>query len=238
MTSKNAINQNVINKWNKWHVVSADIVVPLLAAAIGAAVILQQNNILDGQNSILDGQSGMLEQQNDLQLDHNRQEQLINYINEVSNLIKERSKYPEKIFSELVTGRTKSVLRYLDGERKGQAIEFLASTGLLIPENKERDPIVDLSSADLREADLSRIDLRNAIIRFANLEGANLQVADLRMVDFGYSNLINASIEGANLLGANLTQTKLDNANASKTTKFPSNFSIEMSGVILEQNIQ
>ena len=223
--------ENVINKW---HFVSTDIVVPLLAAGIGAAVILQQNNILGGQ-------SRMLEQQSDLQLDHNRQEQLINYINEVSNLIKERNGYPEKIFSEIVTGRTKSVFRYLDGERKGQVIEFLASVGLLTSEIEEsglRYPIANLSSADLRGADLSGIDLRNAIIRNANLEGANLQGADLREVDFGYSNLSNASLEGANLLGANLAQTNFDNANASKTTKFPSNFSTKMRGVILEQNIQ
>lgn len=224
-------SENVVNKW---HFVSADVVVPLLVAGIGAAVIVQQNGILHGQ-------SGMLEQQSELQLDHNRQEQLINYINEVSNLIKQRSEYPEKIFSKIVTGRSKSVFRYLDGERKGQVLEFLASTGLLTPEIEEfglRKPIVNLSSADLRGADLSGIDLRNAIIRYANLEGANLQGADLRKVDFGYSNLSNASLEGANLLDANLTQTKLDNANASKTTKFPSNFSTEMRGVILEQNIQ
>jgi hypothetical protein len=90
--------------------------------------------------------------------------------------------------------RTKTVLRRLDGDRKGAVLRFLNEAELirsgrpvirtlsgahLVGANLERSYLqdvalngVDLSGAVLREADLSGADLRDADLKDADLSGA------------------------------------------------------------------
>ncbi|MDQ5854538.1 MAG: pentapeptide repeat-containing protein, partial [Chloroflexota bacterium] len=66
-----------------------------------------------------------------------------------------------------------SVLRRLDGERKGILLRFLQESQLISATN----PIISLRTADLSKADLRFADLRKANLSEADLSEANLHGA-------------------------------------------------------------
>lgn len=130
--------------------------------------------------------------------------------------------------------RTLIVLRRLDGERKGNVLQFLQYANLINKDN----PIVhlkdinlaetklrggDLSGSTLRGANLTRAKLNAISFYGANLAGANFTEADLSVADFSRTNLAGvhltcanlgeANFSGANLTGAFLTGADLDGAN-------------------------
>ena len=74
----------------------------------------------------------------------------------------------------------------------------------------------DLVAADLRRADLERARLTQANLSRAYLQGANLRGADLRDAD-----LRHADLRGADLTEAVLAGTKVTDAKADATTKWP-----------------
>ncbi len=96
--------------------------------------------------------------------------------------------------------RTLTVLRSIDGNRKGQVMRFLHEadliTGKVVREELGKrqviGAIIDLSGADLSGADLMGTDLSHANLFYANLSHANLF----------YANLSNANLSGANLRDA------------------------------------
>jgi uncharacterized protein YjbI with pentapeptide repeats len=135
--------------------------------------------------------------------------------------------------------RTLATLRSLDGERKGQVVQFLYESGLIGP----KLVTVLLNGADMSGASLSEADLHGADLRGANLHGADLSGADLggfylirswldgatisdkwRLVrdnvtdgasgrDMWNENPRGANLRGANLRGANLRGANLSGAN-------------------------
>jgi uncharacterized protein YjbI with pentapeptide repeats len=114
----------------------------------------------------------------------------------------------------LARARTLTVLRRLDGERKGRVLQFLYESGLI---SKGR-VVVDLKGADLRGANLRGADLREADLRKANLREADLREADLWYSILCESDLREADLGHANLLGADLTRTDLREADLSRTS--------------------
>jgi uncharacterized protein YjbI with pentapeptide repeats len=126
--------------------------------------------------------------------------------------------------------RALTVLRSLDGNRKGDVVQFLYEADLIgkrvVGESGERQVIeaiidsqaADLSDANLREANLRGVDLISANLMGANLTDANLidanlSGANLSGANLTNANLIDANLNFANLSGANLTDTNLINAN-------------------------
>jgi uncharacterized protein YjbI with pentapeptide repeats len=87
--------------------------------------------------------------------------------------------------------RTLTVLRALDGTRKGLVVKFLHEAGLLSREKA----IVNLAGADLSYADL----------RFAKLQGANLARTNLSFALLSYANLRSASFSSSYMGGADLS---------------------------------
>ncbi len=132
----------------------------------------------------------------------------------------------------LAGSRTLSILRGLDGNRKGQVLQFLYKAGLINGDS----PVIDMSSADLREVDLSyaslnninltKADLRKSDLHAAKLENANFYYADLDEVNLSWANLRFANLQcglskadlgvakldGAKLVSANLCGANLTNA--------------------------
>jgi uncharacterized protein YjbI with pentapeptide repeats len=124
--------------------------------------------------------------------------------------------------------RTLTILRALDGRRKGELIKFLYEAGLI---NRDK-PIINLVEADLREADLSNTNLRGAYLFGANLEGLNVIILSVEFtgqtttlidkkgtrykqiedVKFLGTNMKNAVLRGANLQGADLSDSDLSYA--------------------------
>jgi len=103
----------------------------------------------------------------------------------------------------LAQSLTMTVLRQLDGERKGQVVQFLARAGLI---KNDDTAVVELYGADLREAKLFDSFLSNAYFGGADLRGADLrhawidetsfQSADLRGADFWRLCCFRGSAEG------------------------------------------
>ena len=114
----------------------------------------------------------------------------------------------------VLRARTLTVLRMLDGERKGLLLRFLYQTKLI---NSER-LVIDLSGADLSYANLSGSDegdnrdrtfLSYLSLSKAHLYGANLSNANLKEAKLSETILINADLSNANFTDAHLMYANL-----------------------------
>lgn len=159
--------------------------------------------------------------------DNQRETALQAYIDKISELILKEHlveltpEYDE--VRKIARVRTLTVLRRLDGDRKGSVINFLQESGL-IKHGMEDNPIIHLKDADLRKAQLSDADLSNAdlsgswmvgagmesaILEGANLSDVRLHDADLSGVDMRKTTLSNVILMGATLLNANFSGNEL-----------------------------
>jgi len=156
-----------------------------------------------------------------VETDRQRQRTLEDYFNYMTTLLlKEHLRDSTKNKEARILSRTRtlSVLRSLDGDRKGQVIQFLYESGLIY-----KNPIVRLTGANLRHADLNSATLIGAEIRGvylhdAQLKGVNLLEADLRGSVFYGANLSNADMTKANLIQAVFAGAKLTKADLTGAT--------------------
>ena len=114
---------------------------------------------------------------------------------------------------DIARARTLTVLRGLNGERKGMLLQFLYEANLISGE-----PIVVLGGADLKNIDLCGANLANIDLSRTDLEGARLDKTNLRNANFSEAildkaNLMLADISHANLSGAHITDAKLQGTN-------------------------
>lgn len=160
----------------------------------------------------------------EIAVERTREDALQAYLDRMSELLlKEKlgESAPDSAVREVARARTLTVLRRLDGDRKGILLRFLRESQLIVGPGA----VVDLDGADLRAADLNgaqlglsdlgRADLRGAVLWFADLKGANLKGADLSSAQLWFADLKNADLTGANLTEAELTGADLQGANLS-----------------------
>ncbi|MDP1547269.1 MAG: pentapeptide repeat-containing protein [Anaerolineales bacterium] len=102
---------------------------------------------------------------------------------------------------DVVRIRTLTVLRGLDGRRKGDVLLFLNEAGLINATN----PVIYLNGADLTGAHLQGINLNDTNLQSVNLSKAILQFANLERADLREALLHNAKLECASLKGAILS---------------------------------
>lgn len=167
------------------------------------------------------------QKQNEIELENDRQRQamLEAYYDKMSELLLEYKLRENKSAEARSIARTwtLALFRVLDGDRKGEALQFLYESGLIF-----NDPIIKLTGADLHgaelsgatliEADLSGTDLSagslaNAQLIDANLGGIVLNKADLQSAALSGANLDMAILERADLRGAKLDGTYLYGSN-------------------------
>jgi hypothetical protein len=110
--------------------------------------------------------------------------------------------------------RTLTVLRALDGRRKGDVVLFLNEAELIHVSN----PIVNLGGADLTGAHLQGFDLSRTNLSNVNLSKAILQFASLERTDLTGSLLHGAKLEYANLTGAILQFTGMAGVSMTNAT--------------------
>src|SRR5215208_5177590 len=111
----------------------------------------------------------------------------------------------------LARARTLTVMRKLDGARKGSVVRFLYESGLIGGDPSWRrgaTTVVYLDGTDLSGAHLSGVRLD-----FANLRGANLHGADLHSAHPVGAYLYEADLSEADLSGANPVEADLSRAN-------------------------
>jgi uncharacterized protein YjbI with pentapeptide repeats len=158
----------------------------------------------------------------EIELDRARAAALQTYLDRTTALL--RDKWHESgggfVEADIIRAQTLTVLRQLDGERKGLLLRFLYESGLIgkVRERKKgQKGLVDLSMAELIGANLLGVDLRGAgllkvILREADLRRAWMNRADLRQTDLREANLAKAVLCRADLRGANLRGADLGGA--------------------------
>lgn len=138
-------------------------------------------------------------------VDRRREDALDAYVRQMSDLILARRRAGGSWSREEETvGRalTLTVVRRLDGRRKGFVLQFLGDAGLL----DYHGNIIGLGNADLRHAQLR-----------GTLEDANLAVADLRGADFRGAVLYDVNFAGAYVSGGRTSATRASRASRSMT---------------------
>jgi len=155
-----------------------------------------------------------------LELDRSREAALQEYLTVITDLLKAglRQSKPADIRRDIARARTLTLLRRLDGARKGTVLRFLSEVGLI---RGRPDAIVSLDKSDLRKVDLSgadlpEMDLGGANLRGANLRGTGLSKSYLGETDLRQADLSRADLGTAKLLGADLSQANLVMADLSK----------------------
>jgi uncharacterized protein YjbI with pentapeptide repeats len=116
--------------------------------------------------------------------------------------------------------RTLTVLRSLDGKRKGAVIRFLGDAGLL----KGPQPIITLARADLRGADLANVNLEDAELTGANLSSARLAESSMADAVLEEAVLTGADLTHALLLGTIFFRADLGHANLFRATLTKADF--------------
>jgi hypothetical protein len=116
--------------------------------------------------------------------DRRREEALQRYLDTMQELILDkglRRSEKDAEIRDVARARTLTVLRSLDGERKGQVVRFLHEADLIgkavteaSGETRVIEAIIDLHAADLTHADLFAANLTGADLTHANL-GATLR---------------------------------------------------------------
>lgn len=150
-----------------------------------------------------------------VELDRARETALQAYLDRMTELLEKelRTSEPNDEKRHIARARTLTVLRQLDGERKGLLLRFLYESGLIGKRVFGEDglqahkALVDLDKADLRGA-----DLRVAVLEGADLHGANLEGANLFLAELSYADLHGSDLEGANLYGTSLDEANLSGA--------------------------
>jgi len=162
------------------------------------------------------------------------------YLDRMTNLLLDGKLVQSDPFSELrkvAASRTLTVLRSVDGTRKGTVIRFLHDANLI----RASDPIIDLAGADLRGADLRGAELNETRLDRTNLQGADLTSASLISAQLYSSNLRNANLSGAHCYGAafnnaDLTEASLPRASLETTHFMGANLSsADLSNASLSQ---
>ncbi len=152
------------------------------------------------------------------------------YLDKMTDLILDEGLRSSKEKSEIrsiARSRTLTVLRGLDGSRKGLLLQFLYETGFII-----HKPIIELVGANLSCAIIRRANFTNANFDYSRLDQADLSFARfvnahlynvrlsksiLYQTDFSSANLHLANINEANLEMSNLAEADLSDAELKKS---------------------
>ena len=142
--------------------------------------------------------------------DRKQEEILQAYLDKISDLLLEKQLLTtqDEEVSDVARIRTLTVLRAVDGTRKGLVLRFLYEAGLI----RRDKQIINLAGADLSGAKLEGVMLANADLEDANLEGAYLEGADLSGSNLERANFKLARMHQADLTGAKLPFAKFDYA--------------------------
>jgi len=150
--------------------------------------------------------------ESEMAADRERQNALQAYLDHMTHLILEKklqTSGPDSEIRDIARARTLTVLRALDGKRKGMLVQFLCESGLI--DRGEKEPPVYLYGADLQEADLRGADLSGTNLVYVDLSHANLRRSDLSEADLSLANLTGADLRSAFLIRTTLSQAIITN---------------------------
>jgi hypothetical protein len=198
------------------------LVIPLALAAVAFALNVAQSN---RENRREDERA---DRERALAADGRREDALQVYLDQMSDLMLDRklgTSRAEPGVGSVARTLTLTVLRRLDGRRKGFVLKFLNEGGLIndAPElpgvtSDLPDPAFRMEGADLRgvvvRGDLPHVNLDGADLRYADFRGASIQspsfiVANMRNANFSRAAIIYADFVGAELVRANFSNASV-----------------------------
>jgi uncharacterized protein YjbI with pentapeptide repeats len=147
--------------------------------------------------------------------DNKREAALQTYMDKMSELMLDKGLLTSKSDDEIrnvARTRTLTVLRTLDGERRGILLQFIYDSHLITP-----TVMIDLNGANLNQANILLPKLNYASLKNVSMDNAQLVVAELQHADLtnaflNGTDLTAASLEDSNLRGASLIYTDLQGA--------------------------
>lgn len=142
--------------------------------------------------------------------DRQQEAALQSYLDRMADLLlkEQLSKTGNKEVRNVARTRTLTLLRGLDGPRKGIVLRFIYESKLI-----DHDKfLVDLENADFSGADLVDVILADAWLPYVDLSKADLGNAFLDNINLLGSKLIDANLAGADLRGAKLINADFSNA--------------------------
>ena len=111
----------------------------------------------------------------------------------------------------IARARTNIAVNNLNGQRKGQVLQFLYESDL-IDINPKLDLLgINLQSASLDEIVLGKSEIKGAYFNLSSIQNGNLDGAILTGCDFSQANLSKSRVRNVDLSYSNLTKAKLKN---------------------------
>ena len=154
------------------------------------------------------------------------------YLDQMSKLLieEELNKEPKPEKRQMARIWTLTIVRRVNGERKGIVLRFLFEANLIQADKA----IVILSEADLNGTKLGGAELNYMDLRKADLRKADLSKTYLRKADLSYADLSHANLSGSDLMEADLSWSNLSDADLSDTLLSSTGFSgVDLSGANL-----
>jgi uncharacterized protein YjbI with pentapeptide repeats len=164
-------------------------------------------------------------------VDKARQDSLVNYHEELSDLMSKGLVHSNPSDYKLIIAKAKTilVLQSLDAPRQHLVIQFLASSGL-----NSDSPKGILYAANLTQADLQSSNLSEAVLSLANFSGSDLSRSILSRANLANAIFLNkanlshakpdqAILTEATFVDANLTSTDFSGADLRKASFAKSN---------------
>jgi uncharacterized protein YjbI with pentapeptide repeats len=174
------------------------IFIPLLLGAFTIILTLQQESIAKGNREVDLRIADEDHQQNiELNIDQQRNGQLVGYIREVSDLLLENNfSLNRQILTSIVRPKTLAVLRQLDVTRKAYLIRFLHESRLISISNSS---FLNLAGANLSHIHIGSPEA-NIDMRSVSFSGAILDNSSFTYISFGFSDFSYAMLRGASFV--------------------------------------
>jgi uncharacterized protein YjbI with pentapeptide repeats len=155
-------------------------------------------------------------------LDNQRQALLDSFVDKMAELLLDKNlrNVDSDEAQSIARTRTLTLFRQLDGDRKGNALQFLFESGLI----SDSHPVIELLGLDLDDAslvgaslirgNLSGLHCKNANLQNAKFDGAiltgcNFSDSDIKGADFTNALLDQAILSGCNLVNAEFSGADL-----------------------------
>ncbi|CAF1175613.1 unnamed protein product, partial [Adineta ricciae] len=206
------------------------VLIPLLLGAFTIVLAIQQDSIAqENRNTDLRIAAKEHEQNLELTIDEQRNQQLVNFINYMSELLLEKNfSLNKQILKSIIRPKTLATLRQLDETRKVYLLRFLHESELL---SVNKPTYLSLYTANLShiclgtsgiQTDMRSTSLAGAYMYKSTITSTSFDYSDFRETDFTGASFFNVIFRNANFDLASLPYSYFDTLSLVKDADFSS----------------
>ena len=186
------------------------VLIPLLIGAFTIVLAIQQDSIAqENRNTDLRIAAEEHEQNLELTIDEQRNQQLVNFINYMSDLLLEKNfSLNKQILKSIIRPKTLATLRQLDETRKTYLLRFLHESELL---SVNKPTYLSLHTANLSYIRLGTFGLQTDM-RSTSLAGAYMYKSTITSTSFDYSDFRETNLTGASFFNVIFRNANFDHA--------------------------